>query len=272
MSEHIIPGGGLPVLPGHLSANPTVPLLVCHNLSKMKRTISISEGSNKRMRKSVSKASSSRAKGVSMKRFNTTTITRSITQSGGVNLQNGWTGGVASGYDITIEPTLQNCSFIVAGTTAYQPVMPNVTELTNLYDQYRIKRVYIEVWCSATEHGTGTPTAGLPLIHYANDYNSTGAFNINDILQYPDMKTRQLGGVKPIKWSFVPRIRSDVLTQGGLLSTSALNTTGWIDTTSASVAHLGTKILINPQGLSTNISIGQMTIVVRYDIEFRFVK
>lgn len=243
-------------------------------MSALKRKLSIDVEKGRAAKRVLSLATSKfrRTTGVNMKRFNTTLITRSVIQSSDVNESIGWNSVGVGGRDITIAPTLATCDFIVSGVTLYSTALPNISELVNLYDQYRIKKVHVEVFYSNNSSTLHNPTLGLPLIHVANDYNSVGAYNLADIAQYPDMKTYQLGNNKRIKWSFVPRVRADVLTNSGVLSSSALNTTGWIDTSSSTVQHLGTRVYMNFQNLNTNVSIGTMTFVVSYDIECRLVK
>lgn len=223
-------------------------------------------------RKRFAKRRYSRPRNVFMKGNNTTTIRRTLMQSAAINLSTGWTGGVSSGYDICIAPTLINTSFIVAGTTAFQPVVPNVSELVNLFDEYRLKRMHYTFFFSSNSAATNTPANCLPILHIANDYDSAAAFSLSDILQYPEMYTYQLGKEKRISWSMTPRVKSDVLTQGGLLSSSALLSTGWLATSSGSIEYLGTRVYINTQGRTTNVDVGSLTIQVTYDIELRRVK
>ena len=49
------------------------------------------------------------------------------------------TGFFASGYDLAIIPNLSTCDFRINGVLVFSPTLPNVTEFTNLFDQYRIK-------------------------------------------------------------------------------------------------------------------------------------
>lgn len=205
---------------------------------------------------------------VAMRRNNVTMIRRTLQQVNTINLSTGWGGS----YDTTISPALSSCSFWQSGLVAYQPVLPNSTELINLYDQYRIKKVHLEFIFSGNNATVNAPTTCLPVLHIVNDYNSLGSANLADYQQYPDMKTLQLGVGKRIRHSFVPRVRADVMTDGGILSSSALNTTGWLDTSSSTIQHLGCKFYVNPMGLTSNTDIGTMMVLVSYDIELRQVK
>lgn len=237
----------------------------------LKRTISITEGerATKRARQVSVAARIKRASSVNMSRMSSVRISRRLQQTATVNGSLGW----GSAYDTTIAPALSSCSFWQAGIIAYQPTLPNVSEFTNLYDQYRIRKVHVEVFCTASEHGISTPTIGLPILHVINDYNTVGSLAITDYEQYPDMKTYMLGMGKRIKWSFVPRTRGDVITDNNLTSSSAAShALEWIDTSSANISYLGTHFYVNPCGLTTNTNLFNMTVIVTYDLEFRMVK
>jgi len=260
----------IPLLVGYLHIN-KYPIII---LMSMKRTISITEPARaaKRAKEAVSSSRSKRASSVRMTRMNVTTIRRSLIQSTEINQSVGITNGVANGFDLTISPALAATDFIVAGATMYQPVLPNASELTNLFDQYRIKKCYVELRWTQTEAPVTTSTTCAPIVHIANDYNSTGAFNSADMMQYPDLKTYQLGQSKAIRWSFEPRVRVDALTNGGVLSSSAFNTTGWLDSSSTNIQHLGTKVYFDMGGQTTNVSLGRIHMKVTYEIECRLVK
>lgn len=202
---------------------------------------------------------------------NSVIIKRCIQQTSGYTPSQGWVTGGVGAFDITIAPTLANCNFYVGGTIIHQPSVPNVSELTSLYDHYRIKRVICEMYYNINT----TPTAGigLPLIHVANDSNSASSFSRSDIEQYPGKWTAQLGNnQRKIRWSFKPKVRLDVLTSTGVTSTSAYNTSGWLDTSSTNVEHLGTKIYIDPVGNTTPTEQGKITIICYYEIELKCVK
>lgn len=237
--------------------------------SKKRRTsASWEEGSAKRYAKYRSRV----PKSVRLIGNNSVVIKRCIQQTSGYTPGQGWVTGGVGAFDITIAPTLANCNFYVGGTIIFQPSVPNVSELTNLYDHYRIKRVICEMYYNINT----TPTAGigLPLIHVANDSNSTSSFSRSDIEQYPGKWTAQLGNnnFRKIRWSFKPKVRLDVLTSTGVTSTSAYNTSGWLDTSSTNVEHLGTKIYIDPVGNTTPTEQGKITIICYYEIELKCVK
>lgn len=198
-------------------------------------------------------------------------VKRTINQNININPANGFAG---VGFDLGIFPALAACDINIAGSTIYQPLMPNASEFTNLFDLYRITKVNCTMIYSANDAITSTPTQMLPVLHIANDYNSTGSFALTDILQYDTVKHYQLGKEKSVKWSFVPHTRSDTLTNSGLgLSSAAQNKPGqWFDTSSPSIQHYGTRVYMDNFGRSTSADIGTIMLLVEYCLEFCFVK
>lgn len=195
---------------------------------------------------------------------------RQVQQAMVITQNGGWAN---AGFDLCISPALGQCDIIISGTLVYQPVLPNASEFTNLFDQYRITRVYCEIIYSGNDNNTTTPTYVLPVVHIMNDYNTTGGQTLTDYEQHPELKTHQLGVGKRIRWSFVPRTRGDLLTNSGITSTSANNKAlQWIDTNGTNVMFLGTRAYFNNFGRNVVTDIGSILLVIKYDMEFRFVK
>lgn len=191
---------------------------------------------------------------------------RTLQQLLPINLSTGWSGG---GYALLISPALSSCSFYINNTLAYQPVMPAVSDFQNLFDNYRIRKVNIQLFFSNNESNVSSPNTALPVVHIANDYNDANNFGLTEIQQYPNMATYQLGLEKPIKWTLYPKVRLDALTDSGVTSSSAFNTQGWLDTTSSNIMHLGTKMYLNTLGRTGNTDVGTVAVIVTYDMEFK---
>lgn len=196
----------------------------------------------------------------------TYTFQRTIQQTLPMNQSTGW-GGTGS-FAMTLAPTLSSLDVFAGGTLLYQPVMPGLTDFTNLFDQYKVTSIRYEMYYSVNDNQLPS-TNSLPMVHIVNDYNDTSGFTLGDIQQYPNMYTFQLGKEKPIVWYCQPRVRLDVLTNTGVTSSSAFNTTGWIDTSSPSIQMLGTKIWLNTMGRSANVDIGNVVLIATYNIEFK---
>lgn len=191
---------------------------------------------------------------------------RTIQQILPLNQSTGWAG--TSSFALTVSATLATLDIFAGGTLVYQPVMPGLTDFTNLFDQYKINSIRFELYYAVNENQLPSSNA-LPMVHIANDYNDTNNYTLADIQQYPNMYTFQLGKEKPIVWYLKPRVRLDVLTNTGVTSSSAFNTTGWIDTSSPSIQQLGTKIYCNTMGRTANTDIGNVVLMATFDMEFK---
>lgn len=197
---------------------------------------------------------------------------RTTTQSFFLNTASGFN---AFGFDLTLAPTLASADIYLSGSPSYTPSIPNASEFTNLFDQYRIKRVTIELFYGQNSVVSPTSTNVLPCFQIANDFNSVASFNSADMNQYPQMKTYQLGNgvTNKIVWSFQPRARADVVTSAIISSSSAMNVPSpWLDTSSTSIQHLGCRVFMNNMGITTNHIVGSLLMQIHYDLEFKFVK
>jgi len=131
--------------------------------------------------------------------------------------------------------------------------LTNVSEITQLYDNYRIKMVYINVIPSFNSAdiaslGTGLSTA-IPTMHYTLD-NDDGLppANRQDVLQNSYCKSVRLD--RPFTIAVKPRAQSAVaanIQQGGggflpgLAAGGMLPTQTWLDTASPAIPHYGIK-------------------------------
>lgn len=198
-------------------------------------------------------------------------VKRTICQNLSINPANGFAG---TAFDINIVPALAACDINIGGSTIYQPLLPNASEFTNLFDLYRITRVNCTMVYSANDAITSTPSQMLPVLHIANDYNSVGSFTLTDILQYDTVKHWQLGKEREVKWSFVPHTRMDAKTNSGLgTSLASMNKPyQWFDTEASSIQHYGTRVYLNNFGRTTSADIGTVMLLIEYCLEFTFVK
>ena len=192
---------------------------------------------------------------------------RSVQQHMAYNPSSGWAGG---GFDLGIAFSLANLELNIGGVTTYTPSVPQVSEFTNLFDEYRIVSVDLEIFYS--QGSSNTVSYPTPMLHIANDENSAGSFNLSDMQQYPYCHTYQLSqaGIKgPIKWRVIPSCRLDALTTTGVSSTSAFNANDWIDTASSTVRFLGTRCYIDNLGRSVDADMATITVKATYNMEFR---
>jgi len=191
----------------------------------------------------------------------------------GITLSNGFQGGFPA-KDMTMLFSLNAPSIYIGGVSSFTPTMPNVSEFTNLFEFYRIRKVNLTIWSTSIDSTTTSANNALPVIHIVNDKNSsgTGAFALSDIEQMQGMRTYQLG-IKPIKWSCVPYAKQDVLTNNLVTSSSASAVAApWIDCAVNNIEFYGIKIYLNTMGRNSAIDVGSVMFQIEYEMDFKFVK
>lgn len=158
---------------------------------------------------------------------------------------------------------------IVAGSRAFSLAdIVNFSELTQLYDQYKIARVYMRFNYNTNlaASAIGAPDAGLGLeMLITNDYDDANTPTYNELAQRSTTKRVRFSNNRPvITWKCRPRVLNEVYR-------SALTThynpmrAPYLDATAADVPHLGTKfVFLNsmPTDVGVSVDIG-MTIYCR---------
>lgn len=115
------------------------------------------------------------------------------------------------------------------------------TDLTNLYDSYKITGVKLTITylCNTA---TVTNNNTLPMISYAPDYDDNAVpTNINTILQKQDVKTKVLLANKPINIFIRPKYQSAILNSAGAFDAGQVRNDGWINSTFPTSIHNGMK-------------------------------
>lgn len=173
------------------------------------------------------------------------------------------------GNDMTFTTALGSASVNVSGSLYSSVAIPNVSEFTNLYEQFRVPKIRLRFWLSQNYSNTGA--VANPLLHICNDFNSTGSFTLNDLEQHQDMRTYQLMPGKPIVWDVYPHMRIDVLQDSGITSSSAYNIkSGWVDTSSPNTQLLGTRIWLNMMGQTQAYAPPYQYVYMEFEYYFEF--
>lgn len=127
-------------------------------------------------------------------------------------------------------------SFILTG-------LINATDITNLYDHYRIDKVeyYVEL---TTPHLTNIP---YPRVAMCADWNNVvSPASESEVLEYRNATVHQFGPMAPVaKYTIVPRVAAESYV-------SAVSSGYWspegpvfVDTASSTVAHYGLRMYIS---------------------------
>lgn len=137
--------------------------------------------------------------------------------------------------------------------------LPNVTDFTNLYDSYMIKKIVVKMIPKISQHNLATTTIGnadLPQLHSVVDYDdATTPTSVSQLVEYQSHKMTRGN-----------QIHTRVLVPKVELTTDAANAPKafqWIDCDSTTVNHRGLKFWFNaPQ--SANMSIYYDMLVTVY--------
>ncbi len=154
-------------------------------------------------------------------------------------------------------------------TVAYAAI-PNYTEFTSLFDQYRIKSVRIRLMPAVTQSVAAASPPPLPVMVYStNDYNSTGVYaDLGTLLQREDVRSVILD--KPIEIQYKPRPILGALSNGTLSGNIQLmdDDPYWISCADTSVYGSGIQL-----AFMTASTQGSYLVVGTccYDLEFRAV-
>lgn len=189
----------------------------------------------------------------------------------GYNLNTGFSwNGVALGNTLQFSFTLAALNIYAAGaSTAFAVLaLPNYTELTALYDQYRIDWVEMQIMFSNNQSSVNTPATTLPILWLAKDYDDTNNASITDIQQYATQQCWQVGNQRG-DGKHVVRVKPNVDTvvyQSALVSGYGRGKPQFIDTSSPQVPHYGIKIAADPINSSTSVEVGYFSIACIYHL------
>lgn len=136
-----------------------------------------------------------------------------------------------------------------AGTYAPQFTnLPNATEFTALFDEYRINKMVVKFVPNYTgsDMNPNATFNSLPNIYSIIDYDdaSTPA-NLDELLQYPNMRMTRSNQIHTRV--FTPKVSLDV---NGVAGTAA-KAKQWLDCNQTTIPHYGMKYWIDAAGVST---------------------
>jgi len=157
----------------------------------------------------------------------------------------------------------------LGGVAMYQDNLPNWSEFTNLFDQYRIRQVTVRVDYSANTMTNSGVAYTAPIIYAAVDYDDESDATANALFQYPGCITHSFieNGYKPLIINFKPRPLRDVAGIGVLTGYSPMARAPFIRVADNAIPHYGLKMALNLQGASANVAVGYFNIQVAFDLE-----
>lgn len=116
----------------------------------------------------------------------------------------------------------------------------NVSEFTNLYDQYKIDYVVQKYYLRVDPSAQTAATANFPSLYWSRDYDSSTVLSQSEMRQRANMRTAILRPDRPIVIKYKPNLLAEAYSNPGSL-TPALQPVWnkWIDISQASVYHYG---------------------------------
>jgi hypothetical protein len=162
-----------------------------------------------------------------------------------LNLSTGW---FTKGLGISFVWSLSEMVVSFSDSTYVQVAMPGATELTTLFDQWRIDRVDMQAIYSATNHQQTISTSStqvMPIIRVVTDYDDADVSSATNLLEYPQSRTIQLGNMQArgIKHTvFRPAITMSGESLAAPTNAAVTKRGQWIDCGQPAIVHAGIKV------------------------------
>lgn len=177
-------------------------------------------------------------------------------------------------YDIELSFSLNGVAIYLGGALVDTYAMPNATDFTNLYDQFRIDWIDCMYTFSNNNSSINQPTTGLPRVFHVVDHDEVSASNMTTVLQYDNLQQWQLGHDPSTK---IIRIRPTPLQMVYLSAVATGYEAGqkakFISTAYAGVPHYGVKMIVDPILYSAgSVFVGNIAMSFKYHITCRSTK
>lgn len=155
--------------------------------------------------------------------------------------------------------------------------LPNNSEFTTLFDQYKLRMVSVhfrplvnQLVTAQPNTGTTDATGYCPL-HTVIDYDDNSApTSLSTVLQYQNLRTTNPN--RPHKRIVRPKVLREVY-QSSVTTAYQPSASGWIDCNYAGVPHYGLKVYMDPPPFVLNTS-SSMTyqVYMTYYMSFKNVR
>lgn len=179
-------------------------------------------------------------------------------------------------YDMGLSFSLSGVNLYRGGTFWARLNLPNVSELTALYDQYRIDWVEVAIGFNINSaNSVDGNNANLPYMWVVKDYDDTNVITTADANQYENVECIRLGTDKPWNTFRVkPRCQTSIKVSNDT-STYTITPYGgknnpFIDSINTEVEHYGMKMVYyNPiQPVNTTVY-GSMILQCKFHITMK---
>ncbi|AYP28914.1 MAG: Rep [Cressdnaviricota sp.] len=186
--------------------------------------------------------------------------------------------GVSQGSaNMQIQFSLASLNILFGGVLSTQIPLPSYTELSNLYDQYRIDYVEVQLIFSSSNSSTASPNTALPTLYLAKDYDDSNDANIPALCQYDNMQVIQLGQRNNSNGVYKLNLRPSLdvtVYNTGTTTGLARGKPMFVDTAYPAVPHFGLKMSFDantPQGAAAAV-LGELMIITKYHLTMSHTK
>lgn len=145
---------------------------------------------------------------------------------------------------ISLAFSLKNL-YINFGPSVNVVQMPNYTDFTNLFEQYRLGSVEVMLFFNRNAESAATTSSTLPLIAFVNDFtDSTQLTSIADALEYPNCRIIQMGNTRgespAVKLHITPKVAGEV-SDYGVAPALQFTQNPWINSLYPDTPHFAIK-------------------------------
>ena len=123
---------------------------------------------------------------------------RSVSTTGNSLAYDEYLGFSTAVKDLQFSFQLSGVTVYLAGVTWLQLGMPNYTELTALYDQYRIDWVECGFYFSNNYSTVNVPERALPIVYLAKDYDDVASATVKPYSNTTPAKPGKQGTSNPV--------------------------------------------------------------------------
>lgn len=165
------------------------------------------------------------------------------------------------------------------GTTAWNGGaiwnMPDITDLLNLFDMYRINYIDVTIRFSQDSSSESAPTVCIPLLYVVEDQNDAATLSLNQVQEYGNVQILQLSQADMInkknKYRLNPRVQRSVQITGGAGIFETPEKPIWLSTSGNGdiVDHFGMKMVFDPIHYGAALALGYVHFDFEYNLSFK---
>jgi len=176
-------------------------------------------------------------------------------------------GSAATTMQLTFAPGATD--YRLGGVSVYSTGLPDFTEFSALFDQWRLKQVVVRCDFAFGYSDSATTPVIVPNIYYVADYDDSQNLTIDNMLQYPQVQVHNFykNGYEPFQVSLSPKPLRDVAGSGITTGYGPMPVAPWLRTADFTLPHYGLKLAFDWMGKVQTADI-QMVMTIWYDLEF----